>query len=358
VSGSSRTRRDFLTGKAALETVRDGIHLPELTPEAPTGGDTVRLTTWAMACEFSVIMNAGATENVMHASRALDVVHELEQQMSVYRPDSELSRLNQRAGHERVDVEPQLFALLLQAKRLGEMTAGGFDPTSGPLVGLWRACRARGRIPHQDEIDRCLEIVGIDHVLFEEASESVRYDREGVELNLGGIGKGHALDRVAELLVERESDAWLLHGGHSSLLARGNHNALDGWPVGIGNPLFTDQRLGTIVLRNCAMSTSGSNIQHFRHQGRRYGHILDPRSGWPVDGMLSVTVLAPTAAVADALSTAFFVVGVEKTRACCDNLEGLGAILIPFPETGRRVCPVVLGIPEDIIFWNEAQVAV
>ncbi len=134
MSGSSRTRRDFLTGKAALEAVRDGIELPDLAPEAPSGGDTIRLTTRAMACEFSVIMNAGATENVMHASRALDVVHKLEQQMSVYRPDSELSQLNQRAFHERVHVEPQLFALLLQAKRLGEMTGGGDAPAREGLI--------------------------------------------------------------------------------------------------------------------------------------------------------------------------------------------------------------------------------
>jgi thiamine biosynthesis lipoprotein len=104
------------------------------------------------------------------------------------------------------------------------------------------------------------------------------------------------------------------------------------------------------------MATSGSNIQFFRYEGRRYGHILDPRTGWPVEGMLSVTVLAPSAAVADALSTAFFVMGVEKARLCCENWPGIGVILIPFPVQGRKVQPVVIGIPQEFIVWDEDQV--
>jgi len=149
---------------------------------------------------------------------------------------------------------------------------------------------------------------------------------------------------------------YLLHGGHSSLVARGSHEGQGGWPVGIGNPLFTKKRLGTVLLRNQAMSTSGSNIQFFRHDGRRYGHILDPRTAMPVEGMLSVTVFAESAAIADALSTAFFVLGVENAQKCCDNLPNVGAILVPYPERGARVTPTIIGVPEDQIFWDDDQV--
>ena len=159
-----------------------------------------------------------------------------------------------------------------------------------------------------------------------------------------------------EQLTKHGFDGFVMHGGQSSLLARGDHNQQGGWPVGIGNPLFTDKRLGTILLRDQAMSISGSNIQYFRHEGKRYGHILDPRTGWPVEGTLSVTVVASSAAVADALSTAFFVGGVEIARQCCDNLPDVGAVLISRPERGRRVRPVVIGIPDDQIFWDLEQV--
>ena len=98
------------------------------------------------------------------------------------------------------------------------------------------------------------------------------------------------------------------------------------------------------------------HIQYFRHQGKKYGHILDPRTGWPVESMLSVTVLAPTAAMADALSTAFYVMGVEKVMACCDNLDGVGVIIIPAPK-GKSLRPIVRGIPDEKLFLDEEQLA-
>ncbi|MCA9072169.1 MAG: FAD:protein FMN transferase, partial [Planctomycetaceae bacterium] len=170
------------------------------------------------------------------------------------------------------------------------------------------------------------------------------------ELNLGGIGKGYALDRAGQFLSESGLDHWLFSGGFSSLLARGQHRQLGGWPVGIRNPLFPDQLMGTILLKNQALSTSGSGVQSFRHDGKRYGHILDPRTGWPSEGMLSVTVLAPTAAEADALSTAFFVLGLEKAKEYCDNHRNVSSLLLPPPHRGRRLTPINCGIPDDVLF--------
>ena len=186
---------------------------------------------------------------------------------------------------------------------------------------------------------------------FDPTRRSVQFDRRGLELNLGGIGKGYALDRIGQLLREADVTDWLIHGGQSSLLACGDHQGRGGWPVGIRNPLFPNTRLATILLRDQAMSTSGSGVQSFRHQGRRFGHILDPRTGWPADGMLSVTVLAPTAAEADALSTAFFVLGVEKARAYCDNSPGVNALLIPPPSGGRTLEPINCGLPDEVLFF-------
>ena len=314
-----------------------------------------------MACDFSVVLNAGASaDQLASASEALELVGELEAQMSVYREDSELNELNRTAASAAVRVESELFHLLQSALELGRTTYGAFDPTSGPLVALWRSRRDQGLIPTQEEIERCLEVVGFDKVNACEEDRTLSFSRTGVELNLGGIGKGYALDRAGSLLATEKAtrmEHWLLHGGRSSVLCRGVHNDLAGWPVGIGNPLFPGKRLGTILLRDCAMATSGSNIQYFRHRGRRYGHILDPRTGWPVESMLSVTVVAPTAAEADALSTAFYVMGVEKTLEWCDNREGVGAVVIPPPAGGRDLHPMVTGIPDEWLFWNQDQLA-
>ena len=367
----SSSRRDFLAGKAlrsevegasraAGDALLGGMGESESGRQGqgaqPEAGETLRLETLAMACAFSIILNPGEHQRLWVASDVLEMVHQLEQQMTVYREDSELSQINRQASDCPMSVEAGLFGLFLKCRELVEVTDGTFDPTSGPLIALWRRCREAGRVPTQEEVDECRLVTGLSHVLLDEEESTVAYDRAGVELNLGGIGKGYALDRCVESLMSQGFDGFVMHGGQSSLLARGDHNLQGGWPVGIGNPLFTDKRLGTILLRDQAMSTSGSNIQYFRHEGRRYGHILDPRTGWPVEGTLSVTVVAPSAAVADALSTAFFVGGVEIARRCCDNLSNVGAVLIPGPARGRRVCPVVIGIPDGQILWDHDQI--
>src|SRR5262249_4156409 len=144
----------------------------------------------------------------------------------------------------------------------------------------------------------------------------VRLDRAGVEINLGSIGKGYALDRMAELLVAEGIENFLIHGGNSSVLGRGvgqesgvrsqeleeTERETRGWWVGLRHPLVPERRIGEICLRDRALGTSGSGTQFFVHEGKRYGHILDPRTGRPAEGTLSTTVAAPTGAEADALA--------------------------------------------------------
>lgn len=378
------SRREFVTGKAIQaeiertgQRIGDQVNVAvEIDPAArpiPSGGDTVRLGKVAMACDFEVILNPGPVSRLEAASAALDLVDRLEDQMSVYRPHTELSRLNRIAAERAVEVEPHLFDLLMLARRLAVATDGAFDPTAGPLVALWRACKQEHRAPKQPEIDALRELIGIDKVEFDSGRQvagappsggqpakagtpTVRFVRPGVELNLNSIGKGYALDRAGEVLAAAKIEDWLLHGGHSSVLASGGHAGHAGWPIAIRNPLFPERPLATILLRGRGMSTSGSGVQYFRHRGKRYGHIIDPRTGWPIEGMLSVTVLAPTAAEADALSTAFFVLGVEKTIACCHNLRGqqrdVAALILPPPTRGRKLEPINCGLPDDQLFFH------
>ena len=355
------TRRDLLSAlnparafeKKALEPGSAGKMRVQ-----PTAGTTVRLSARAMACDFSVIMNPGPTGQIEAAGEALEIVHLIEGWMSIYRDSSELSRVNRAAADAPVAVRQELFNLLEKASEIYVRTDGAFDMATGSLTRLWRLCRRESRIPKQPEIDRALDQAGLDSVELLAESRSVLFRQPGIILDPGAIGKGFAVDEACDRLLRHDHApaSFLLHGGHSSLAARGGHNGHPGWPVGVGNPLFTEKRLGTLLLCDQAMATSGSNIQFFRHEGKRYGHILDPRTGWPIDGMLSVTVLAPSAAVADALSTAFFVMGVEKARLCCENWPEVGVILLPFPDRGNRVHPTVVNIPDELIVWDEDQV--
>lgn len=356
MAGGEPTRRDVLTGRAVRkELARTGDAVADAVVDAeegraePAAGDTIRLETRAMGCPWCVIMEPGLPEQVMQASAALEVVHELDAQLSVYKEESEVSRLNRRAADEPQRIEEGLFRLLSECVRLHAETGGAFDAAARALILLWRRCRQEGRVPEPSEVDVALTMTGMPRVLLDSAAQIVEFDRPGVGLDFGAIGKGYAIDRGAEALQQVGMENFLLHGGHSSLMARGTHHGLAGWPVGVKNPLFTEQRYATLLLRDQAMSTSGSNIQYFRHQGRRYGHILDPRTGWPAEGLLSVTVLAATATEADALSTAFYVMGLEKALEYCDNHPSIGALLIPPPQD-RRLEPVIRNIAEDALF--------
>jgi FAD:protein FMN transferase len=289
-----------------------------------------------MACEFEVLLNAGQRDEATEAAlAALDIVEHLEAQLTVYRETSEVSRLNRRAASEPVTVELSLYELLWQARQFWELTRGAFDITSGPLSRVWGFARRQGAVPEPSAIDAARARVGMQLIEFNEAARSIRFGMEGVELNLGGIGKGYALDRCAARLEEAGVGDFLVHGGKSSILARGVRQGLEGWTISLRHPLRPEWRLGDILLRDRALGTSGAANLYLHFQGRRLGHVLDPRTGWPAEGLLSATVLAPTATEADALATACYVMGREEVEELCERKPDISAILVaPGPRVG------------------------
>lgn len=352
-SGSSR--REFLTGSAARNAFSNaGNQIADslVKRPSPSRGPTLLLRTTAMACDFDVMLNPNEPPAQLDsASSALDLVHDVEQQLTVYRSDSTLSELNRTAYQQPFTADPELFQFLLRAKQISEITSGGFDPTTGSLINLWRRCRQEFRIPNESEVTDALYRSGIDLVQFDAAKHSIGFRREGVEFNLGAIGKGYAVDRAGDFLIKADVKNWLVHGGRSSIKASGTHANLDGWPIGLRSPLLPDKPFATLLLKDAALGTTGTAVQWFRHEGKRYGHILDPKTGWPIESLLSVSVIAPDAALADALSTAFFVLGVEKSLKCCDNLpDSVGAIFFPLPKQGQSLEPILHNVPGDTWF--------
>ena len=358
MSGSSR--RDFLNLRSSGSADADPSQLAksQLAKTVPVAGSTVQVATTAMGCEFAVIMNAGSHQHAHSVSDALQACADIESWLSHYRPSSDLSKVNAAVHGQWVNVCPELFELLQQAVGLFQQTDHAFDIAAGALIQLWKDCRQASRIPLQTEIDAALLASGSNFVEFNESDLSVKRTTAGVKFDPGAIGKGYALDQAHHWMTTLPDtpDDFIIHGGHSSLIAAGQHDDQAGWPVGIGNPLLTQKRLGTILLKDAAMSTSGSNIQFFRHEGKRYGHILDPRTGWPVQEALSVTVVAESAMLADVLSTAFFVLGPEKSIQVLERFPNTGLILIPPPEKGTKIRPIVKGIDPAVLFWDDAQV--
>ncbi|MEM1061570.1 MAG: FAD:protein FMN transferase, partial [Planctomycetota bacterium] len=249
-----------------------------------------------------------------------------------------------------VDLSEDLADVLERAIGISTLTDRAFDPTSGPLIRLWREAKQNRRVPTDDQIAAALSLTGIDGVrvvggALEKAAEDRRF-------HLGAIGKGFAIDRAVGHLEACAVEDFLVYGGLSSVAARGRSGENDGWPVGIGDPLRPNRRLGTLVLKNAAMATSGANNQFFRVGREKFGHIVDPRTGRPADGLLSVTVVTGSATLSDALSTAFYVMGLENSLTFCNTHMGIGTILIPNPDRGGRLTPVVHGIDPAHLDWS------
>lgn len=337
-------RRDFLTGQSALNAAREKAAqaLEEHKHGSIGGPESVDRQTGyveqycknAMACEFELLFNLHQyPQSGAAAMEAFQLIDDLEDQLTVYRDHSELSRLNQRAFDEPVPVEKRLFEVLQQATSIHASTGGAFDVTSSPLTRLWGFDKRSGSLPEPGEIESTLEHVGVQHIQLDAIAQSVRFLKQGVSINLGGIGKGHALDRVGELFETHSIRDFVIHGGQSSVLAGGSSKTLPGndatgWSVGVTHPTIPGIRLGEVTLNNQALGTSGTARQGFYHQGKRYGHIIDPRTGWPTSHFLSTTVIAPSAAEADALATAFYVMRLEEIESFLINRNDVGAILV------------------------------
>ncbi len=297
----------------------------------PPDAALLRLARRAMATTFEIVLPFDSDAALTHGQAAFDLLDQLEDQLTVYREHSEVCRLNRTAFHAPVPVERSLFDLLREAARITEETEGAFDVTTGALIKEWGFFRGPRRVPSDAEREAALERVGMRHVELDAERQTVAFRRRGLEINLGSIGKGHALDRVGDYLAATgKFPAVLLHGGHSSVYARGSPNDDPrGWRVGITHPWDAGRRLAEVWLRDRSLATSAATFQYLEHDGRKLGHVLDPRTGWPAAGLASATVVAATGAEADALSTAFYVGGVETARRYCVAHPAVGAVLLP-----------------------------
>ena len=193
-----------------------------------------------------------------------------------------------------VVVSRHLIDLLADCQRLHRETGGAFDITTMPLSRCWGFLRREGRVPDPEAIEAARALVGFDAVQLDRDDWSVRFGRTGLELNLGAIGKGYALDRASSGLRASGVGHALLSAGRSSLLAIGGRG--HGWRIDLVSPLVTGRAIAGVWLRNAALGTSGAGEQFVIADGHRYGHVIDPRTGWPANGVLSASVVASDAA--------------------------------------------------------------
>ena len=272
---------------------------------------------------------------------ALDEVDRIDRLMSHYRADSALSRINREAASGPVAVERELFDFIASALRYSRDSGGAFDITVGPLMKAWGFFGGEGRVPSALEIAEVRRRVGAAHVILDPDRRTIAFDASGVELDLGGIAKGYAVDRAVDILERRHVPAALVSAGGSTIYALGAPPGQDAWPIAIQDPIDSRRTAFTLHVVDRAVSVAGRSEKFFEEQGVVYSHIMDPRTGRPAQGVLSVVVLARTGTDGDALDDAFFVLGPERSRAYLRRLRETDVMFfLPDPQRRWRLARV------------------
>lgn len=328
------SRADRRRGLALLVAVLAAIGIRDVQRRGAEAGpaDFVTFRGEAMATTIAVTLPAGPAAEE-HARAVLAVFHQVDARMSEWKETSPLAAVNRAAGVRPVAVPEDLRRVLRRAGEIGEATDGAFDVTWAALWGLWDFKAASPRLPPPAEVARRAALVDFRQLEIDDAAGTVYLPRAGMVLGLGGIAKGHALDRAAAVLAARGVDDYLIAAG-GQVLARGDRGGRP-WRVGIRDPRGgPDDLFARIEVRDASLSTSGDYESFFVVDGVRYHHILDPRTGWPARGLRSATVVSPDATLADALSTALMALGPERALAVAERL-GVEAVLVD--DEGRVV---------------------
>lgn len=304
-----------------------------INPPAPDLS-LIHIKRRAMATNFEISFPLGTKDAVLMAEDCLDLISVLENQLSVYIEQSEMVRINQNAAKHHVIVESQLFSLIQKAKKISAESNQGFDITAGKLIKLWGFFKGPKRVPSEVEIINLLSTFGSEALILDPDKKSVFFLKPEMEINLGAIGKGYALDRVKGLLLNKFGiSTFMIHGGKSSIVCGSSpQNQPKGWPIAINHPWKPNQKIATVFLKNRALGISATTYNNFELNGIKYGHILNPKTGYPASGVATCVVAAPDATTADALSTAFFVLGTNAAIKYCENHKETGILILPENE--------------------------
>lgn len=290
-----------------------------------------------MGSQFRLLLYSLDEPTARRASRAaFDRIADLDAKFSDYQPDSELMRLCDRAGGPPVAVSADLFDILRRARAISERSHGAFDVTVGPVVRLWRRARRDRKLPRADLLERALGLVGYDRVKLDPDARTVQLFTPGMKLDLGGIAKGYASQAAIDVLKARGVPR-ALAAGAGDIVVGDPPPGRDGWVIGIGSldaPGARPRRY--ISLKNAAVSTAGDAERFVEIGGKRYAHIVDPRTGLGVVDRASVTVVAPDGATADALDTAAYVLGPQQGLALVESIEGAAALIVRATARGTE----------------------
>lgn len=276
--------------------------------------------------EITVIANDTIQGN-QYANVAVAEVKRIENLISDWIPTTQISEINRNAGIKPVKVDTEVFELIQRALKISKLTNGAFDISYASMDKIWKFDGSMKEMPSEEAIKKSVERIGYQNIILDEKEKTVFLKLQGMKLGLGGIGQGYIADKVKFLLQSKGCLSGIVN-------VSGDINTwgkqLDGkpWTVGIINPMNKNKVFATFLLEDSAVETSGSYEKFVVFNGKRYSHIIDPRTGYPASGIVSVSVFAKQTEIADALATGIFVLGVEVGLDLINQLKGIECVIV------------------------------
>jgi FAD:protein FMN transferase len=291
-----------------------------------------------MGTKFRILLYAPDKPTADKASKAaFERIAELDRIMSDYQPTSELMQLCAKAGGDPVPVSEELFFVLNKAQEVSKLSEGAFDVTVGPVVKLWRRARRTMKLPDPEQMAKARELVGYEKMHLDAKKRTVRLDKAGMQLDLGGIAKGYAGDEAQAVLKKHGITRALVAAG-GDIVVSGPPPDAEGWKIEIESAdNEQDKPRRTLILKNGGVSTSGEKEQYVDIDGKRYSHIVDPHTGIGLLGQQSATVIAPNGITADSMTKVVMILGQEKGVAIIENIEGASCLVVRKKEKGHDV---------------------
>lgn len=272
-------------------------------------------------------LEAAVTESLEEAKR-------IDAMLSNYKKDSEWSKVNRLAGQGAVEISKELFDLLEACLQYSRQSEGTFDITVGPLMRRWGFFKGTGRFPHRSEIRTAMSAVGYQNIILDRKAQTVRFQNPSTEMDPGGVGKGYAVDRMVAILRDGGITSAFITAAGSSMYGLGAPPGEPGWKVAISHPSQKGRYAANLVLKDQSMATSGSSEKYFMADGKIYSHIMDPRTGYPAQGTLSVSLIGPRALDTEVWAKPIYILG--RDWAARHKPKGMRVFHCPEGPEGNR----------------------
>jgi len=276
--------------------------------------------------EMTVVAKDTIQGNI-YIDKAVAEVKRIENLISDWIPTTQISQVSKNAGIQPVKVDKEVYDLVERAIKVSQLTSGAFDISYASMDKIWKFDGSMKEMPTPEAIKQSVARIGYQKIVLDAKAQTIFLKEKGMKLGLGGIGQGYIADKIKELLLSKGCTSGIVNVS-GDINAWGYQTTGKPWTVAIVNPMNKSKVFATFPLENSAVETSGSYEKYVVFDGKRYSHIIDPRTGYPAQGVISVSVFAKQTEIADALATGIFVLGVEVGLDLVNQLKGIGCIIV------------------------------